>query len=449
MKKKIGEFFAKLSPPQIITLSFATMIFIGAVLLVLPFSSAEGQWTSFVTALFTATSATCVTGLTLVETGTYFSLTGKIVILCLIQLGGLGIMTIVSLFSVIFVRTSSIKNRNIAMQATGAIAYNEIKGLLGRIITGTFIFELIGAGLLTIRFIPQYGVRDGIWISVFTSISAFCNAGFDLFGTGSLMTYSADPLVMLTISFLIIMGGIGYITWYDVTRKGFKFKYYSLHSKIALTMAGALLLFGTVMFMLTDYNKAFAGQGFFQTLLNAFFQSVTLRTAGFYSVDQATLSNGGVLVCYILMFIGGTAGSTAGGLKTTTFAVIFFTYIANVRHSEDVVAFKRTIPSQTVKSALSIALSYLSILFIATIVILSIDGTKDGVTTQNVLFEAISAVATVGVTRGITATLSIASQLVITFLMFVGRIGGFTFVLLFSSLNPKTTTRPKEDLLIG
>ena len=448
MRKGVRGFISKLNPTQIILLSFATMITIGAILLVMPFSSKSGEWTDFITALFTATSATCVTGLTLVETGTYFSLFGKIVIITLIQLGGLGIMTIVSLFSVMFVRSSSIRNRNIAMQATGAITYSEIKALLWRIVTGTVLFELIGAALLTIRFIPQFGVERGILISVFTSISAFCNAGFDVFGGGSLLLYNSDPLVMFTISFLIIMGGIGYIVWYDFTRKGFNFESYSLHTKIALTMTGILLAFGTIAFMLTEYNAALSGLSFPKKLMNSFFQSVTLRTAGFFSVEQSTLSNGGVLVSYVLMLIGGTAGSTAGGLKTTTFAVIVFTFIANLKRTDDVVVFKRRIPSNTVKAALSITTAYISILFISTVAIITIDG-GGAITTQNVLFETISAVATVGVTRGITASLSIASKLIITFLMFMGRIGGFSFVLAFATPKQKAATRPKEDILIG
>ena len=440
----------RLSVAQTIIISFVTVILVGTLLLCAPFSSASGEWTDFSTALFTATSATCVTGLTVVTTASYFSLAGQIIILCLIQVGGLGIMTIISIFSVLMRSSSSLRKRTIAMQAAGAISYSEIKALLRRIFLGTFIIEIIGASILAARYIPEYSVAKGIKYAVFTAVSAFCNAGFDVFGSDSLTRFSADPLVLFTISFLIILGGIGYICWFDFTKHRFKFSHYSLHSKIALTMAGFLLVFGTAVFTFTEYNAAFSEMPFAQKIMNAFFESTTLRTAGFYTVDQAKLSEGGVLTAYILMFIGGASGSTAGGLKTTTFAVLMFTFIANLRNDERVVAFKRRLPLSTIKAAFSIVFAYVSLLFIAVIAILAIETGKTGMTMQNVLFESISAIATVGVTRGITADLETASRLIITLLMFAGRIGGFTFMLAFTGAHERTATlRPKENILIG
>ena len=450
LRKKKKNLISKLSVTQLILFSFSTVILIGTLLLCMPFSSASGEWTGFLTALFTATSATCVTGLTVVTTATYFSTAGQILILCLIQVGGLGIMTIISVFSVMFTRTVSIRTRNIAMQATGAINYNEIKSLLLRIFIGTILMELIGAAVLSIRFVPMYGVNEGLKQSVFTSVSAFCNAGFDIFGTTSLIGFNEDPLVMLTVAGLVILGGIGYIVWFDFTRHRFKLKRYSLHSKIALSFSGVLLLAGTGLFLFTEYNAAFAPFGFPEKVLNAFFQSVTMRTAGFCGVDQATLSDKGVLSAFFFMIIGGTSGSTAGGLKTTTFAVLVFTFISNLKNDENVVAFKRRIPPSIVKASFAIITSYVAMLFVSTIVILSIESGAPNVNLQNVVFEEISAIATVGLTRGITADLAIASKLIIILLMFVGRVGGFTFMLAFS--NPKArkpTMRPKENILIG
>ena len=442
--------FQKLSPTQTILFSFIAVILLGTLLLCMPFSSESGEWTSFVTAFFTATSATCVTGLVVVQTSTYFSLAGQIIILCLIQAGGLGIMTIFSVFSVMFAHSSSLRHRNIAKQAAGAINYDGIRSLLFRVFIGTFLIEVIGAAVLCIRFIPEHGVKIGIKYAVFTSISAFCNAGFDIFGASSLVPFNADALVMLTIAGLIILGGIGFIVWMDFTKHRFKFAYYSLHSKIALTMTGALLTIGTALFLFTEFDAAFAEMTFPQKLLNAFFQSTTLRTAGFSAVDQAELSDGGVLLSYFLMVIGGSSGSTAGGLKTTTFAVIVFTFIANLKRNEHVGAFKRRLPTETTKAALSIVMSYAAILVIATLAILSIDKNTPNANLSNVVFEAISAIATVGVSRGITASLSVASKLILVLLMFVGRVGSFTFMLAFARPSAVSTIlRPKENILIG
>ena len=450
MKVKNKSVLYKLSVTQIILLSFMAVILIGTALLCAPFSSSRNEWTDFVTALFTATSATCVTGLTVVNTAGYFSTIGHIIILALIQVGGLGIMTIISVFSVLLSNSSSLRNRNIAMQATGAINYSEIKALLKKIFLGTLSIEFIGAALLSASFIPKFGFLKGIKTAVFTAVSAFCNAGFDVFGDSSLSQFVFDPFVTLTISLLIITGGIGYICWSDFIKHKFRFKYYSLHSKIALTTAAALLLLGTGLFMFTEFSAAFGDMNFAEKLLNAFFESVTLRTAGFYTVDQAKLSDGGVLIAYILMFIGGASGSTAGGLKTTTFAVLIISFISTLKNKEHVEVFKRRIPDGFVKAALSIVMAYIILLATAIIIILSIDVGVRGITLKNVTFEAISAIATVGVSRGITARLSVASKITLIMLMFMGRVGGFTFMLAFTKTRQTPATiRPKENILIG
>ena len=446
-KKRKGK--RSINYTSIILLSFLLVIIVGAGLLTLPISSKSGDWTDITTALFTATSATCVTGLIVVDTGTFWSPFGKIVILILIQVGGLGIMTIISLIAIIFAKNSSLHSRSLAMQAAGAVSYHTVYDILKVIFIGTAVCEFTGACILSIRFIPKFGVWRGIWFSVFHSVSAFCNAGFDVFGTSngsSLTQFASDPLVLITIAALIIIGGIGFIVWGDVIKHGIHFKLYSFHSKVALSTTVALLLIGTGTMALTERNSAFEGMTIAEKILNAFFQSTTLRTAGFASVDQADLSSGGTVISYILMFIGGTSGSTAGGVKTTTFAIFVLTVITTIARKNDIVVFKRRIADKTIKDACSIIFIYLLNVIVATIAICTIDG----FTTADTLFETVSAMATVGLSRGITASLSTASRYIIIFLMFVGRIGGLSFILAFSSTKKsQSTDRPTGPVIIG
>ena len=438
-----------LNVTTIILFSFLLVILLGAGLLVLPFSSGSGQWTDFTTALFTATSATCVTGLIVVDTGTYWSTFGKVVILLLIQIGGLGIMTIISLIAIIFAKSSSLRSRNIAMQAAGAESYQTIKAILVNIFVGTAVSEFIGAVVLSIRFIPKFGVLKGIGLSFFHSISAFCNAGFDIFGTdngGSLMQFADDPLVLITIALLIIVGGIGFIVWGDVVKHGVHLKKYTFHSKITLSMTLILLVFGTGFFWLSEKDFAFENMPVAKQALHAFFQATTLRTAGFAAVDQANLSSSGTMVSYVLMFIGGSSGSTAGGIKTTTFAVLVLTFITTIGRREHIVIFKKKISDKSIKDALAIATIYLFVVISATIAICKIDG----FTAADTLFETVSAMGTVGLTKGITSGLSPASRYIIILLMFVGRIGGLSFVLAFSKTQKSMTTeRPNGPVIIG
>ena len=433
----------------IILFSFLLVILFGAGLLCLPFSSSSGNWTNFTTALFTSTSATCVTGLIVEDTYSFWSPFGKGVILVLIQIGGLGIMTIISLISLFLMKNSSLRSRTMAMQAAGAVSYQTIKNTLKTIFIGTAISELTGAILLSISFIPRYGLWRGIKVSVFHSVSAFCNAGFDIFGTkygSSLEHFKNDPLVLLTIAALIIVGGIGFIVWGDFAKNGIKVKKYSFHSKIALTTTVALLTVGTAGLLATEYNHAFAEMSFGDKLLNAFFQSTTLRTAGFAAVDQATLSDSGTIISDVLMFIGGTAGSTAGGLKTTTFAVLVLTVVTILRRRDEIVVFKRKIGDKSIKSACSIAFVYLAAVITSSILICAIDG----FTLSDTVFEVISAVGTVGLSKGLTGTLGIASRYIIILLMFAGRIGGLSFMLAFSKTKAtQTTERPTETVMIG
>ena len=414
---------------KIIVISFLLAILIGAGLLTLPISSRTGQWTDFTSCLFTATSATCVTGLTVKDTLTHWSTFGHVVIICLIQIGGLGVMTIFSLFSIILSKNASLHSRALAMQASGALSYQSIYDQLKRILKGT-------------------------WYSVFHSVSAFCNAGFDLSGpeVGSLVGFNRDPLVMLTIAFLIITGGIGFIVWDDFAKHKLRFHYFSLHSKITLTVTFFLLTLGTGAFYGLEFRNAVTignmsvGEG----ILNSFFQATTLRTAGFYSVPQGSLSDGSIILSDFLMLIGGSAGSTAGGMKTTTFAVLLISVLTAFKKNGVVTVFKRKISDENVKNAHCIAIIYVITAVLATTAICGIDYNTPGVSTKSVFFEVASAIATVGSSMGITASLATASKYILIFLMFVGRIGGLTFLLTFAGANKnQETTRPSENVVIG
>lgn len=438
---------------QVIVISFLFAILAGSLLLMLPISSADGTSTDFLSCLFTSTSATCVTGLTVKDTLTHWSTAGHIIILCLIQIGGLGVMTIFSLFSIVVSKNASLRSRALAMQSSGAISYQNVYDLLKRILKGTLICELLGAVLLGIRFVPAMGAK-GAWYAVFHSVSAFCNAGFDLSGplNGSLIAYNKDPLVLLTVSFLIIFGGIGFIVWDDMAKHKFKFHYYSLHSKIAISVTLILLFLGTGAFFGLEYDNAetIGNMSVWEKLLNSFFQSTTLRTAGFYSVSQAALTDGSVLLSDFLMLVGGSAGSTAGGMKTTTLAVLFLSVITSFKKKGVATVFKRKLSDETVKNAHSIALVYLFAVVASVIAICAIDANTPGVTLSAVGFEVSSAIATVGSSMGITAAFSPASKIILIFLMFVGRIGGLTFLLAFAgNKNKQETSRPCENIVIG
>lgn len=445
---------------KIIVISFLLAILIGAGLLTLPISSRTGQWTDFTSCLFTATSATCVTGLTVKDTLTHWSTFGHVVIICLIQIGGLGVMTIFSLFSIILSKNASLHSRALAMQASGALSYQSIYDQLKRILKGTFFFEFLGAAVLCVRFVPKYaadgfvGIIKGIWYSVFHSVSAFCNAGFDLSGpeVGSLVGFNRDPLVMLTIAFLIITGGIGFIVWDDFAKHKLRFHYFSLHSKITLTVTFFLLTLGTGAFYGLEFRNAatIGNMSVGEGILNSLFQATTLRTAGFYSVPQGSLSDGSIILSDFLMLIGGSAGSTAGGMKTTTFAVLLISVLTAFKKNGVVTVFKRKISDENVKNAHCIAIIYVITAILATTAICGIDYNTPGVSTKSVFFEVASAIATVGSSMGITASLATASKYILIFLMFVGRIGGLTFLLTFAGANKnQETTRPSENVVIG
>lgn len=438
----------KMTNTRLIAVSFALVILVGTFLLCLPVSSAAGVWTDPIDALFTATSATCVTGLIVYDASAHWSLFGQIVILVLIQVGGIGFMTVITLFSFFLKRQLSLHERRLLLQSAGALHMSGVTATFRQIILGTLVIEGIGAALLSIRFYPMFG-KKGIWYAIFHSVSAFCNAGMDLLGnTGSVsfVGYRDDVLVTGTLMFLIIMGGLGFLVWNDLLHSRFRFRKMELHTKLVLSVSAVLIVGGALLLYLTERETSLAGLSEPQKLWASLFQSVTTRTAGFVTVDQASLSDSGSLISMFLMFIGGSPGSTAGGAKTTTVAVFLLCSWQLARNRQSVVAFKRRIDDRIVRQAGAVICFYLSIVLIATALICTLEpfGLRE------VLFEATSAIATVGLSMGMTPLLGTVSKLVLILLMYAGRLGGLSiFLALTESAEQAPLERPTEKILIG
>lgn len=436
--------------PKIVAAGFAIIILLGSVLLTLPISSKQGS-VAYIDALFTATSATCITGLVPFDTFSSWSVFGQLVILCLIQLGGLGFITVLSLFVNFFRKRMSLKYKMLLKESVGSFHLSEVKGLVKTVIIFTASCELIGTVLLAIRFVPLTNLKRGIYMAVFTSVSAFCNAGFDLMGvfspSSSLTTVNNDPIILLTISALVIFGGIGFIVWQDLKDKRFKLKLLSVHSKLVLSATAVLLLGGMILFFIFEYNYSFKDMNFGSKLLNSFFCSVTPRTAGFNSVEIREMNPVSQMLTTILMFIGGSSGSTAGGIKTTTIAVLLLCVVANLRNRDEIVVFNYRIALDTVKRAISVTLTNLSEIFIGIIIITLV---QSEFSLSDVVFECFSAMGTVGITTGITPNLNTVSQIVIIILMYIGRLTSLIFALSFVVVKPKTTTQKlKGEFMVG
>ncbi len=440
----------RLTASRLIALSFLMPILAGTFLLFLPISSRAGEFTPFPDALFTATSATCVTGLSVYDTLSYWSSFGKAVILLLIQLGGIGCMTVVTLILNLLGARVTARDESLLMQSVGIINKRDVLHLVRRVALFTLCFEGAGALLLSFRLCTALGLSRGIVASIFTSVSAFCNAGFDLFGdlgAGSLSYFAADPYVLGVLSFLIVSGGLGFIVWSDLFSCRFRLRRLQFHTKAVLAVTLFLLLFGTAFFLLSEWNAAFADMAIAEKLLASAFQSVTTRTAGFYAFDQGTLSGAGVIGSIVLMCIGGSPGSTAGGMKTTTVLVVLLSELSTVRKNREITLFRRRIDGKTVRQASTVAVIYLSLILFSAALISLLDPSH---TLEKILFEATSAVATVGLTMGITAELSTLSHLVLIALMYIGRIGGLTFAFVLAERHtPPPISRPTGQLLIG
>lgn len=424
-----------ISPPQIIVLGFLAIILFGAFLLTLPVSSATGEGTSFLNSLFTATSAVCVTGLVVLDTGTYWSSFGKFVIISLIQIGGLGFMTITTFGVIMIGKKIGIKERILMQESLGQEKVQGIISLTKNIFLGTMFIEIIGALLLSTQFIPAFGWKDGIAKSFFHSISAFCNAGFDTLGNFSSLTgYYSNPVINMTIMLLIIFGGLGFTVIFDFT-KNKKFKKLSLHSKLALLVTSILLVFGTLVMLFLEYsNPETIGQmSLFNKLQVSAFQAVSPRTAGFNTIDLAKLTDSSKFFMMLLMFVGGSPASTAGGIKTTTLAVLVLAMLAFV-NNRDVEAYGRRIKYSVVNKAMTIVVIALFIVITGSMLI-SI-GNPD-IAFLDILFEVTSAFATVGLTLGITTKLTAMSQFILILIMFAGRVGALTIILALASRDKK------------
>ena len=431
---------------QLIIMGFAGVILLGTVLLMLPFSSAEKVITPFHEALFTATSAVCVTGLVVKDTGSYWSLAGQTIILALIQIGGLGVVTVAASVSLLSGKKISLMQRSTMQNAISAPKVGGIVRLTRFILRGTFLIEAAGTVLLLPVFMGDYG-KKGIWMSVFHSISAFCNAGFDILGTDSSMfpsltRYSGNILINLVIMLLIITGGIGFLTWDDIYTNKLNFKRYRMQSKIILMTTACLILFPTVFFYICDLTKL----PMEKRLLAAAFQSVTTRTAGFNTINISEMSEASKAVMILLMLIGGSPGSTAGGMKTTTFSVLILKAIATFRSQENAGAFGRRLEYHVIKNAATIAMLYFALFFGGGIAI----SVYEGLPLLNCLYEAASAVGTVGLTLGITPELHVFSQVVLIILMYLGRVGGLTLIYaVFSGRNKGNAKLPLEKITVG
>lgn len=434
---------------RMIAFGFLAVILMGTLLLSLPIAARSGVRTPLIDCFFTSTSATCVTGLTVLDTYMHWSSFGHVIILVLIQIGGLGFMTIITMFSIFTRKHISLYERRLLMQSAGTIRLSGIITMIKRVVIGTFCVEGMGAVFLSLRFCPKLGFAKGLWYAVFHSVSAFCNAGFDLMGRFnevSLTGYYNDPLVCITLMVLIVIGGLGFLVWSDVIKCRFVFKKMELHSKLVLTVTALLVFGGAAVLFMTEKNGAFKGMTTGEQVLSAFFQSITLRTAGFFTFDQSKLSNSGYILSTLLMFIGGSPGSTAGGVKTTTMAVAFLNLISVARNNDDVVIFKRKINNKVVIQSVAIIGIHILMASIAIFIICYLEP----IGLREVIYESVSAISTVGISMGITSDFNVASKLFIAGLMYSGRIGGMTIVLAIAENSHKVKLeRPEEKILIG
>lgn len=446
----------RISTTHIILLSFLIAILIGALLLSLPISSANGKPTSFLDALFTATTSVCVTGLVVTPTVSSWSVFGQVVILLLIQVGGLGVITIMSGLMILLHKKIGIGDRMLLQDAFNLNSLSGLVRFVKKVVAGTLIVEGIGALLYMTVFIPQFGAK-GIWISVFTAVSAFCNAGIDIIAENSLCDYALNPVINIVTCALIVLGGIGYIVWWDVlrvlkearTKKVRFFKALTLHSKIAITASLILIFVGAVLIFAFEYNnpKTIGNYTLLQKMEVSLFQSVTTRTAGFATVPQENLTNASAIVCLFLMFIGGSPVGTAGGIKTVTIAVIIVAAISSIRNKEDTEVFGRQLTKQAVSKATAVTFMSFIIMFTSTVLLSAVTDAN----ALDVVYETASATATVGLTRNLTASLGNIGKLIIIITMYLGRVGPISLAVAFkrSKDNQNVVRSPIEEISVG
>ncbi len=450
MKPVFSKIKSKFTNYQIVAFMFFFAILIGTAILSLPISVKEGQTNSFIDSFFTATSAVCVTGLVTVDTFTHWSTFGQVVIMLLVQIGGLGVMTIMTIFSLFIKRQLTLQERSLFIHSNGSDV-GSAKTVVKFVAIGTLSFELFGALMLMISFIPRFGAGDGIYYAVFHSIAAFCNAGFDLTGIygefTSFITFRSDVVVHLTLSFLTFMGGIGFLVWADAVKHKFNFKKFSLHSKIVLIASILLVGVTALLYFVFENNYALKGYTSGEQFLACLSQAVSLRTAGFAMIDPAKMSEGGKLLSIIMMVIGGSPGSTAGGIKTTTLVVLIFSIIANVRRKKDITVGNRRIDSANVHQAYGLLSMYLALAIIGCGIICIV---APEYSLADVVFEVVSALSTVGYSVGLSVHVAVVGKVVLILLMYIGRVGMLSFAMIFAGKNKVVPLeRPTEKIIIG
>ena len=443
IKRKVLKQF---SSARIILFGFIIMIFLGASILSLPISSRSREFTPFIDALFTATSASCVTGLIVYDTATHWSVFGKIIIIAMIQCGGLGVVTMLTVFTQVTGKKIGLRDRATLQSALSAPQIGGIIRLTSFIFKATIIIEMIGALLMFPRFMKDFGITKGIYYSVFHSISAFCNAGFDLMGDvskfSSLTKYQSDIMINITIMLLILIGGLGFLIWKDIVDYRFDIKRYSTQTKIVLTMTFILVLFPSILFFFTE----FSGLDIKTRVLSSLFQAVTPRTAGFNTIDYTKFSDNGIAMTIILMLIGGGSGSTAGGIKLTTIFILVATMCSVLKQDKEVAVFKKRIEPDIIKNAVAVFALDIFLFIVGSMIISGIEGFS----LKETMFECASAVATVGLTLGITPHLGIISKILLICMMYFGRVGGIT--LIFAAVTPKKNGNaryPKDQVAVG
>ena len=450
--KFLNKLQDKITYVRIIAVGYLTVILVGTGLLMLPVSTAAGEKTGFLSALFTATSATCVTGLVIADTATHWTLFGQTVILFMIQVGGLGFMTMGVLLAVFLRKRISLRARGILQESMNYMQMGGVIRLLKTTFKGTLLFEGVGALLLAVRFIPVFGVAKGIFFGVFHSISAFCNGGFDLMGTysgqySSFVEFHGDVLINLVLMALVVLGGIGFFVWSDVKKNGLRWKKYMLHTKITLFTTAVLLVAGTMLYFVFENQNLLAGMSGKDKFLAAAFSSVTARTAGFNTIDTGGLTHASKLLTMLLMFIGGSPGSTAGGIKTVT-ALVLVAYVwSNLRDSKGVHMFRRRLDDDVIRKASNVVVISL---LMAVFAVIFICFKQPELPVEDVMFEVFSAIGTVGMSTGLTRSLTTASRIVIILLMYCGRIGSMSFALSFTERKKVAPVQfPVEKIMIG
>ena len=445
-----------LTSTQIIMLSFAALILVGSLLLSLPIASKSGESISYVDALFTATTATCVTGLVTLTTATTFSVFGQVVILLLIQIGGLGVITVMAGLMVLLHRKMGLRDSQLISDAFNLDTLSGLSKFIKKVLIGTLVIEGVGALAYMTVFLPEFGAR-GIFISVFTSVSAFCNAGIDIIGSTSLSDYGTNVVINTVTSLLIILGGLGYIVWWDVlrvlrtvkARRLRAFQSLTLHSKIVLSFTAILIVAGGFSVLLFEYRNpmTLGGYSFFDKLQMAFFQSITLRTAGFATLPQENLTNATAILSLFLMFIGGSPVGTAGGIKTVTFAVLFATASSVITGKNETVLFGRTISRKISGKAIAVCLTSFATLFVSSVLLSAVCDAS----ALDVLYESVSATATVGLSRNFTSSLNVLGKIIVVATMYLGRVGPISLAVAVGSKNESQNviSEPTEEISIG